>query len=107
MNDYQIRFLKQSILGQRERINNPKEVIIRCIELADRDMVSGERFVNELFKINKSKKRVEYFFDVLEQSEYVYTKCKYIKTIFISGIISCLSLLVSFLTNFGEICYIR
>ncbi len=45
MNEYQISFLKQSVLGQKVRMNNSEEVIRRCIELADRDMMSGGRFV--------------------------------------------------------------
>ena len=74
MNDYQIRFLKQSVLGQTVRMNISKEVIKRCIVLADRDMLSGGRFICNFFKIKTSKERVDYFFRVLERADYVYEK---------------------------------
>ena len=74
MNSYQIRFLKQSVLGQKVKMSTSKEVIKRCIELADRDMMSGGRFVCKSFNKQEQKDRVEYIFDVLERENYQYAK---------------------------------
>lgn len=73
MNDYQIRFLKQSVLGQQVIINNPNNVINRCIELADKDMMAGGRFVCKFFKKPEKQDRVRYIYEMLKECEYDYT----------------------------------
>ena len=74
MNSYQIRFLKQSILGQKVKISDSKEVIKRCVELADRDMWSGGRFICEEFNKPEKNDRVSYICNLLENHGYNYKK---------------------------------
>ena len=74
MNDYQLRFLQQSVLGQSVNINDPKAVIKRCVELADKDMLSGGRFVYRYFAKKDKKDRVDYILQLLEKNNYEYAK---------------------------------
>ena len=98
MNDYQIRFLLQSVLGQNVKMSNPADVIKRCVELADKDMMSGGRFVCKKFKKKVKKDRVNYTIEMLENSDYKYSsvdktkvcedifwKCDEIRTIQVNG----------------------
>ncbi|MCR5782890.1 MAG: hypothetical protein K6G90_09180 [Clostridia bacterium] len=79
MNDYQLRFLKQSVLGQQVNMNNSEDIIKKCIELADRDMMSGGRFVSNQFKLKTKKERVSYIIKILDDNSYAYTKIDKIK----------------------------
>ena len=74
MNEYQIRFLKQQVLGQKVKMNDPVWVIKRCVELADTDMLSGGRFVYDFFKKKDRKDRVDYIIKELEDNNYMYNK---------------------------------
>ena len=74
MNDYQIRFLLQNVLGQKVRLNDPEQVIRQCIKLADMDMLSGGRFACDHFAKSDSKDRVEYLYAKLYEVGYKYTK---------------------------------
>lgn len=73
MNDYQIRFLKQAVLGQQVNMNDPDAVIKKCVELADRDMMSGGRFVSAFF-LQSKKERVNYMMNELKKNGFDYTK---------------------------------
>lgn len=77
MNDYQCCFLLQAVLGQSVNLNVPSEVIKKCVELADKDMMSGGRFIckggfNEEYR-NKID-RVNYVLEVLRKNGFCYGK---------------------------------
>ena len=74
MNNYQVRFLKQAVLGQHVKLDNSDDVVRRCIELADRDMLSGGRFVCEDFNKPSKKERIDYILETLKASSYDYSK---------------------------------
>ena len=74
MNDYQIRFLKQYVLGQRTNMDKPSEVIKKCVELADNDMLTGGRFICNQFAKSDKTERVEYILQKLEKNNYRYSK---------------------------------
>ncbi len=72
MNEYQISFLRQSVLGQQVHMNSPEDVIKRCIELADKDMLSGGRFICDSFNKKERKDRVDHIMKILKSAEFKY-----------------------------------
>ncbi len=69
MNDYQNRFLKQYVLWQEVKLDDSQTVLRRCIELADKDMLSGGRFISMFFNIKARRNRVEYLLNELKNNE--------------------------------------
>ncbi len=75
MNEYQKKFLVQSVLGRDVKIDDPNDVIRKCIKLADQDMLSGGRFVcKQYFNVKKQTDRVGYMVNVLTKTGYNYKK---------------------------------
>ena len=75
MNDYQIRFLKQSVLGQQVKMSKSDDVVKRCIELADKDMMSGGRFIcKKDFKEKSKDCRVKYVLKKLKENSFDYSR---------------------------------
>lgn len=70
--DYRISFLQKSLLGRKTKFEDPEEVILKCIKLAYRDMMTAGRYylVN---KENNIDTRCNGLKSILEENSYIYS----------------------------------
>jgi hypothetical protein len=76
-----LNFLKKFVLGQKTDINNPDEVIKKCISLAYKDMMTAglyyldsnlDKGVNQKTKNNNDRKAK--FLDILQDKSFMFSR---------------------------------
>lgn len=67
---YKTLFLEKAILGRKTDFDNPDEVILQCIKLAYRDMLTAGRY----YITNDMDLCCENFKSILENNHYVYSR---------------------------------
>lgn len=72
--DYRKLFLEKSLLGRKTKFDDTEEVIINCIRLAYRDMLTAGRFYLVNDTENTAKTRCNKFKSILENVNYVYSR---------------------------------
>ena len=63
-NEYIFKFLKQALLGQS--VKSKENVLRQCIKLADKDMLSGGRFIVDKFETQKQEDRINIINNLLK-----------------------------------------
>ncbi len=71
--DYRIFFLQRSLLGRKTKFEDPEEVILKCVKLAYRDMMTAGRYYL-VDKENNIDTRSDKFKSILEENNYIYSR---------------------------------
>lgn len=71
---YKTLFLEKAILGRTTDLENPDEVILKCIKLAYRDMLTAGRYYVISDAENNIESRCNQLKSILEQKDYVYSR---------------------------------
>lgn len=73
---YKVKFLEKSILGQKIELelNNSEEIILKCIHLAYKDMLTSGRFYLSNDENNNTVSRCNRFKSILEDRNYNYSR---------------------------------
>lgn len=71
---YKTLFLQKLILGQKTDLKNPEKVILKCIKLAYKDMLTAGRFYLSNDIKNNVESRCNEFKSILEKADYIYSR---------------------------------
>lgn len=69
MTDWKLHFLRQSCLGRNTNLNDPKSVVLGCVKLAYRDMLTAGRF----YLTSNINENCQYFVTLLETHRYQFS----------------------------------
>lgn len=72
--EYRTNFIHKAIMGRDAKLNDTKNVIDCCVNLAYRDMLSAGKYYLKHIENYDSKKVLERFKEVLENEKYIYSR---------------------------------
>lgn len=71
---YKIRFLEKSILNRETDLNDTDTIILKCINLAYRDMLTAGKYYLVNDEVNNMESRCNRLKLILEERNYIYSR---------------------------------